>query len=87
MFFVELLEPLGISHLLDFEITPEIETQIKRNLAQVSLSVLLNFIASLEVIFKQLGNLLIQHKHYLIKLAKVLVIAISIAKEFVGHLK
>jgi hypothetical protein len=49
--------------------------------------VLQNFLQSLEVIFKQLGNLLTMNKKYLTKLAKLLVITISLAKEFIGHLK
>lgn len=53
----------------------------------MSFSQLLTFIASLEVIFKQLGNLLMHHKSFLTKLAKVLVLTISLAKDFLGHLK
>jgi len=85
LFFDELLEPLGIKTLLDDDVIRE--DLIKQKLAFVSFSQLLTFIASLEVIFKQLGNLLMYHKHFLTKLAKVLVLTISLAKDFLGHLK
>lgn len=88
MFFTELLEPLGLGFVLDIdEIEVAQESLIRRKLAQVSLNALQNFLQSLEVIFKQLGNLLTLDKKYLSKLAKVLVITISLAKEFIGHLK
>ena len=88
MFFIELLEPLGLGFVLDIDdIEVAQESLIRRKLAQVSLNALQNFLQSLEVIFKQLGNLLTLDKKYLSKLAKVLVITISLAKEFIGHLK
>jgi hypothetical protein len=88
MFFSELLEPLGLGFVLEIDdIEVKHESVIRRKLAQVSLNALQNFLNSLEVIFKQLGNLLTLNKKYLSKLAKVLVITISLAKEFIGHLK
>jgi hypothetical protein len=88
MFFIELLEPLGLGFVLDIDdIEVAQESLIRRKLAEVSLNALQNFLQSLEVIFKQLGNLLTLDKKYLSKLAKVLVITISLAKEFIGHLK
>jgi len=52
----------------------------------VSFSHFINFIGSLEVIFKQLGTLL-SCNDYLPKLAKVLICVLTLAKEFNGHLK
>ena len=52
----------------------------------MSFSHFINFIGSLEVIFKQLGTLL-SCNDYLPKLAKVLICVLTLAKEFNGHLK
>ena len=52
----------------------------------MSFGKLLAFIESLEVIFKQLGILLTTH-NYLEKLTKILVAVLTLAKNFLGHLR
>jgi Down-regulated in metastasis len=85
IFFRELLEPLGIEHVLDSAAIDE--SDVKLRLAQNSLGQLFNFIASLQVVFKQLGNLLAAHNQLLTKLAHVLVLTVTLGKQFMGHLK
>jgi len=63
------------------------ESDLMQRLAKNSFGQLFNFIMSLQVVFKQLGNLLAEHNQLLTKLAHVLVITVSLGKQFVGHLK
>ena len=85
LFFKELLEPLNLADLLDVGVEIDRDRVLSR-LSTISFSQALSFICSLEVIFKQLGSLL-SCNDYLIKLAQILVLVLSLAKRFTGNLK
>ena len=89
MFFRELLHPLGLQDLIDSKqlaIDESTLPELKQRLSRISFSTFVSFVGSLEIIFKQLGNLL-DCNNYLLKLANVLVLVLSISKKFLGHLK
>ena len=76
MFFNELLSPINLS--LEFGTVEEMRLQ----LSSVSFNTFLSFINSLEIVFKQLGTLLMQ---YLPQLAKILVTGVlHMSKLFIG---
>jgi len=87
LFFKELLEPLGLRNLISHDNTVTMSTdELKSRLSKVSFSVCISYISSLEVIFKQLGTLL-SCNDFLSKLSTTLVLILSQAKHFLGHLK
>ena len=85
IFFKELLEPLGLSDIIEHNRSIDSE-QISVRLSKISFGQQLGFINSLDVIFKQLGSLL-SCNDYLTKLAQILILILSLAKKFSGNLK
>lgn len=76
LFFQELLEPLGLNIN---------EKDVRAKLQDVSFGQFIQFIAYVEVIFKQVGSLL-NKGTYLVNLTNMLMMMLSQAKVFLGHL-
>jgi hypothetical protein len=60
--------------------------QLMKKLSRVSFRRFLTFIESLEVILKQLGTLLVM-SGFLHPMARILIVGLTLAKQFLGHLK
>lgn len=86
LFFKELLEPLGLSDLVTDEKASVSDNEIRLRLVCVSFKQYTHFINTLEILFKQLGTLLM-NQDFLGKLSRVLTLMLNLSKQFSGHLK